>query len=111
MSNNVIDMMWKTEVERLSHAVSQLSDSLRNGVGLTLEDLSNKTGLSVAELILDGWDSLVNMSAHMKHLETKTASLQLAVDRLLAEAENMASISARIVRETRDEAQPTEDEY
>lgn len=111
MSESLKELMWRTEAQRLSRAVRQLSEILRNGVELSLEEVSNQTGLSVAELIVEKWDTIFTANAHVKSLETRNANLQLAVERLLAEAENMASASARIVREAREETAPTGEEY
>ena len=107
----MIELMWRNEARRLSRAISQLSEIVRNGAELSLQEVSNQTGLSIAELIVEKWDIILNSNTNIKNLETRNANLQLAVERLLSEAENMASSSARIVRETREETTPTGEEY
>jgi hypothetical protein len=111
MTETMLQKMWMVEAQRLGHAVSELSNILRNGADISLQEVSERTGLSLAELIVERWDDILNKSQYIKTLETRNANLQLAVDRLLAEIENMTSSSARIVRETRDESLPSENEY
>jgi hypothetical protein len=72
------------ERRRLSNALSAIPRLVAEAKAMTVEEVSAKTELSVAEILLDNWDNVLQLAVANERLKGE-------VERLLKQVEQMSS--------------------
>lgn len=74
----------ENERRRLSNALSAIPRLIAEAKAMTVEEVSAKTELSVAEILLDNWDNVIQLAVANERLKGE-------VERLLKQVEQMSS--------------------
>ena len=89
------------ERQRLSNALSAIPQLLTDSKTPSLQDFANRTELSVAEILLDNWDSIIELVATNERLKGEVSRLLQQVEQLSTSIQNAVESALRPVRDIR----------
>jgi cell division protein ZapA (FtsZ GTPase activity inhibitor) len=89
------------ERQRLSNALSAIPQLLTDSKAPSLQDFANRTELSVAEILLDNWDSIIELVATNERLKGEVSRLLQQVEQLSTSIQNAVESALRPVRDIR----------
>lgn len=89
------------ERQRLSNALSAIPQLLTDSKAPSLQDFANRTELSIAEILLDNWDSIIELVATNERLKGEVSRLLQQVEQLSTSIQNAVESALRPVRDIR----------
>ena len=89
------------ERQRLSNALSAIPQLLTDSKTPSLQDFANRTELSVAEILLDNWDSIIELVATNERLKGEVSRLLQQVEQLSTSIQSAVESALRPVRDIR----------
>lgn len=89
------------ERQRLSNALSAIPQLLTSNKNPSLQDFADHTELSVAEILLDNWDTIIELVATNERLKGEVSRLLQQVEQLSTSIQNAVESALRPVRDIR----------
>lgn len=79
------------ERRRLSHALSMIPQIVKQETTPTLEEFSAQAELSMAEILLDNWDEIIQLAVENKRLSGEVSALLGQIEKMNEQVERMST--------------------
>lgn len=79
------------ERRRLSKALGMIPQIVKQETASTLAEFSAKTELSMAEILLDNWDSILTLAVENKRLSGEVLALLAQIEKMNEQVERMST--------------------
>jgi hypothetical protein len=79
------------ERKRMSKALSMIPQLVKQEVTPTLEEFSAQAELSMAEILLDNWDSILQLAVENKRLSGEVLTLLGQIEKMNEQVERMST--------------------
>ncbi len=79
------------ERRRLSKALGMIPQIVKEETTTTLEEFSARAELSMAEVLLDNWEDIINLAVENKRLSGEVVSLLAQIEKMHEQVERMST--------------------
>jgi hypothetical protein len=106
----MMDVELERERQRLSNALSAIPQMLVQDKAPTVAEFANKAELSMAEVLLDNWDQVLQLVVVNEKLKGEVSKLLHQIEQMSTAIYNAVDSAIRPMRDTRiNDASPSDD--
>ena len=81
----------ENERRRLSKALGMIPQIVKEETATTLEEFSARAELSMAEILLDNWEDIINLAVENKRLSGEVVTLLAQIEKMNEQVERMST--------------------
>jgi hypothetical protein len=81
----------ENERRRLSKALGMIPQIVKEETATTLEEFSARAELSMAEVLLDNWEDIINLAVENKRLSGEVVALLAQIEKMNEQVERMST--------------------
>lgn len=101
MMRSMMERELDKERQRLSNALSAIPRLIAEAKQMSMEEVSAKTELSVAEILLDNWDTVLQLAIANEKLKGEVERLLKQIEQMSQAIYNAVESAIRPVRDER----------